>query len=108
MKHIEFCGQSLDTIRTFPVRAKRECGHQLDMVQRGMDPQNWKPLGQIGPGVREIRVQDQGQYRVIYVAKFEDAIYVLHAFHKKTQQIRKADKDIAKREYLLVQRKLEK
>ena len=108
MKPVEFCGQSLEAIRQFPTAAKRECGHQLDRVQRGLDPQDWKPVSQIGPGVREIRVQDRGQFRVIYVAKFEDAVYVLHAFHKKTQQIRTADLDSARRQYQSVLKRFEK
>ena len=108
MKPIEFCGQSLEAIRCFPVAAKRECGHQLEKVQRGLDPNDWKPVSQVGPGVREIRVQDRGQFRVIYVAKFEDAIYVLHAFQKKAQQIRKTDMDSARREYQSVLRSFKK
>lgn len=108
MKPIEFCGQSLDVIRQFPAPVKRDSGHQLDRVQRGLDPQDWKPVGQIGPGAREIRIQERGQYRVIYAAKFEDAVYVLHAFHKKTQQIRQTDMDIARRAYQTVQRKRNK
>ena len=85
MKEIEFHGRTLDVIRDFPTDAKHEAGHQLDRVQRGNDPTDWKPMPSIGKGVREFRIQEQGQYRVIYIAKFEDAIHVLHAFQKKTQ-----------------------
>ncbi len=96
MKEIEFHGRTLDVIRDFPADAKHEAGHQLDKVQRGNDPTDWKPMSSIGKGVREIRIQEQGQYRVIYIAKLEDAIHVLHAFQKKTQKTRKQDIEAAK------------
>ena len=70
------------------------------MVQVGRNPDNWKPMASVGPGASEIRVRDQtGAFRVIYVAKFEDAVYVLHAFHKKTQKTARGDLDLAKRRY---------
>lgn len=97
MKGIEFCGRSLNAIRGFPSAVKREIGQQLDRVQHGYEPIDWKPMPSIGKGVREIRIKEQGQYRVIYVAKFEDAVYVLHAFQKKTQKTRKQDIETAKR-----------
>jgi phage-related protein len=96
MKEIRFCGHSLDVLRSFPVAAKREAGYQLDRVQRGLDPIDWKPMPSIGSGVREIRIMHEGQYRVIYVAKSSDAVYVLHCFQKKTQKIRKQDIEAAK------------
>jgi phage-related protein len=96
MKPIRFCGRSLDAIRSFPEAAKREAGYQLDRVQHGFDPIDWKPMTSIGSGVREIRIMHEGQYRVIYVAKFIEAVYVLHAFQKKTQKTRKQDIDTAK------------
>jgi len=97
MKGIEFLGASLKTVREFPALAKREAGLQLDRVQRGLDPTDWKPMKSIGQGVREIRIQHEGQYRVIYVASFEKRVYVLHAFQKKTQKTSKQDLDTAKR-----------
>ena len=97
MKGIDFYGRTLEEIRDFPANAKREVGHQLDRVQRGYNPSDWKPMPSIGRGVREIRIQEQGQYRVIYFAKFKDAIQVLHAFQKKTQKTRKKDIDSAKK-----------
>ena len=97
MKGIEFLGASLKTVREFPAQTKREAGHQLDRVQHGLDPTDWKPMKSIGQGVREIRIQDEGQYRVIYVATFEDKIYVLHAFQKKSQKTSKQDLEAAKR-----------
>lgn len=98
MKDIEFLGRSLQAICGFPVDPKREAGHQLDRVQNGRVPIDWKPMSSIGQGVREIRIQDKGQYRIIYVAQYSDAIYVLHAFQKKTQKTNKKDIDAAKRE----------
>ena len=97
MKDIEFIGRSLEEIRGFSVDAKREAGYQLDRVQRGLDPTDWKPMTTIGQGVREIRIKEDGQWRIIYIAKFEDAVYVLHAFRKKTQKTTKSDIDAAKR-----------
>ena len=96
MKDIQFCGRSLEVIRGFPMVAKRETGYQLDRVQHGLEPTDWKPMPAVGSGVREIRIMHEGQYRVIYVTKFADAIYVLHAFQKKTQKTRKQDIDAAK------------
>jgi phage-related protein len=65
-------------------------------IQAGLDPIDWKPFDEVGAGVREIRIRDtSGVYRVMYVAKFEEAIYVLHCFHKKTQVTSKQDKTIA-------------
>lgn len=96
MKDIRFCGRSLDVLRDFPADAKREAGYQLDRVQHGLEPTDWKPMPSIGSGVREIRIMHEGQYRVIYAAKFAEAVYVLHAFQKKTQKTRKQDVDAAK------------
>lgn len=87
MKDIEFLGQSLNNLKAFPDNPRRNAGHQLDRVQRGLEPNDWKPMSSIGSGVKEIRLKDaDGIYRVIYVAKFSEAIYVLHAFQKKTQK----------------------
>ena len=96
MKPIAFVGGALDDLREFPIGARRQAGHQLDRVQRGLDPDDWKPMTSIGPGVREIRVRDKaGAFRVIYIAALADAVYVLHAFHKKAQQTVKRDLDTA-------------
>ncbi len=95
MKPIEFCGRSLETIRNFPTPVKRDAGHQLDRVQRGLNPLDWKPVPTIGKGVREIRLRNNGQYRIIYLATFKTKAYVLHAFQKKSQKIRKQDIYIA-------------
>ena len=89
-------GGSLDDLRGFPADARREAGYQLDRVQRGLDPDDSRPMPAVGVGVREIRVRERaGAFRVIYVATFADAVYVLHAFQKKTRQTAKRDVDLA-------------
>jgi len=96
MKPVTFLGDSLDAVRSFPSGARREAGFQIDRVQRGLNPDHWKPMTTIGPGVCEIRVSDtSGAFRVIYVATFVEAIYVLHAFDKKRQTTSRRDLSIA-------------
>lgn len=98
MKPLEFLGDSLDAIRDFSEDVRRETGFQLDKVQRDYMPDDWKPLKTIGKGVSEIRIRDEsGAYRIIYIAKLLDAVYVLHAFQKKTQKTRDVDLSLAKR-----------
>jgi phage-related protein len=78
-KPVEFRGSALEDLRAFPEPARREAGYQLDQVQHGREPDDWKPMNTIGRGVREIRIRDAaGAFRVLYVAKFDDAVYVLH------------------------------
>lgn len=99
-KTLEFRGSSLDDLRTFPLSARREAGHQLDQVQHGQEPDDWKPMPTIGQGVREIRIRDAtGAFRIVYVAKFANAVYVLHCFQKKTQKTSKPDLDLAESRY---------
>ena len=99
-KPVEFLGSSLDDLRDFPVAAKREAGHQLDQVQNGQDPDDWKPMNTVGQGVKEIRIRDAaGIFRVIYIAKFADAVYVIHCFQKKTEKTSKADLNLAAKRY---------
>lgn len=99
MKALRFVGTSLDDLRDFPVEARRQAGFELDALQRGHDPSDWKPLKDIGSGVREIRIHVMGEWRIIYVAKFAHAIYVLHSFQKKTQRTRQADIELARSRY---------
>jgi phage-related protein len=100
IKPVEFRGSALDDLRAFPETARREAGYQLDRVQHGRDPDDWKPMGTIGRGVQEIRIRDAaGVFRVLYVAKFNDAIYVLHCFQKKSQKTSKADLILATQRY---------
>jgi addiction module HigA family antidote len=76
----------------------RRTGYELHKVQNGLEPDNWKPMTSVGSGVKEIRVSaPDGIYRAIYVAKFKDAVYVLHAFQKKEQKTRQEDIDLAKK-----------
>lgn len=86
MRQIVFLGRSLEAIREFPELVKRESGYELDKVQRGLDPKDWKAMPNIGPGVREIRIHVDGTWRLMYVANRNDAVFVLHAFQKKTQK----------------------
>jgi len=96
LKPIVFLGSSLDDLRRFPVSAKQEAGWQLDTVQRGLEPLDYKPMKNIGAGVYELRIRDaSGAFRVLYVGKFESAIYVLHAFQKKSQKTAKTDIELA-------------
>lgn len=100
MKPIRFLGDSLKRLRDFPEDAKQDAGYQLDRVQRGMQPDDFKPMPGIGKDVEELRVwDDSGTYRVVYTARLAEAVYVLHAFHKKTQATSKQDIEIAKARY---------
>jgi phage-related protein len=107
-KHLQFRGSAQDDLRAFPLTAKRDAGHQLDQVQNGLEPDDWKPMATIGAGVREIRIRDMaGAFRVIYVAKFVEAIYVLHCFQKKTEKTSKLDIDLATKRYRDLKKELE-
>ena len=91
MKSIEFHGHSLETIRKFPLVVTREIGYQLDRLQRGLNPVDWKPMPTVGKGVREMRIHRHGQYRVIFVTNVADSILVLHAFKKKAAKTARVD-----------------
>ena len=101
MKEIIWHGTSKADLIRFPQEVKRgEAGYQLDKVQHNLEPSNWKPMVAIGQGVKEIRIQEaNGQFRVIYVAKFSDGLHVLHAFQKKTQKTNKKNIDLAAKRY---------
>lgn len=100
MKPLTFLGDALKSLRAFPEDARQEAGYQLDKVQRGEKPDDFKPMPTIGKGVEEIRVWDEsGTFRVVYTARLADAVYVLHAFQKKTQMTSKNDVEIAKQRY---------
>ncbi|WP_328799409.1 MULTISPECIES: type II toxin-antitoxin system RelE/ParE family toxin [Rhodococcus] len=93
-------GTALEDLRGFPDAVRRRCGYQLDRVQQGVEPTDWKPMVGVGSGVREIRVRDgSGAFRVIYVAKFADRVVVLHCFQKKSQKTSAADVATAKKRY---------
>ena len=96
MKPVSFLGDSRKALREFPDSARYRAGLQLRAVQAGSEPDDWKPMVVIGPGVREIRIRDQaGAFRIIYLATLADRVLVLHAFQKKTQQTSKRDIDLA-------------
>ena len=96
MKVVVFLGDSLSRVRDFPETARATAGFQLHQLQLGLDPDDWKPMTSIGPGVREIRIRDAaGAFRVIYLARLEDRVLVLHAFGKKTQKTAQKDIDLA-------------
>ena len=98
MRALVFLGTSRDDLRAFPAAARRRAGFQLDLVQQGFDPDDYRPMPTIGPGVREIRVRDEaGAFRVIYVANRAEAVYVLHAFQKKTETTSQRDIALAQR-----------
>jgi len=99
-KPVEFRDTSLDDLRAFPAEARRAAGHQIDQVQHGGEPDDWKPMKTVGKGVKEIRVRDAtGAFRVLYVAKFPEAVYVLHCFQKKTEKTSQPDLDLAAKRY---------
>jgi phage-related protein len=97
MRPIRFLGDSLKRLRAFPEDVRHDAGYQLDKVQRGGLPDDFKPIPAIGKGVAEIRLwEESGTWRVIYTARLMDAVYVLHVFQKKTQATPKRDIDIAR------------
>ena len=99
-KPIQFRGTSLADLRDFPDGARREAGFQLGLVELGRDPLDWKPMVSIGSGVKEIRIREpEGAFRVIYIAKFEAAVFVLHCFQKKTQATAQKDIKLAAQRY---------
>lgn len=97
MKPVEFVGSSKNDLRAFPKEARLEAGYQLETLQKGGKPDNWKPMKTVGAGVQGIRMAcEDGAFRVFYVVNRPDAIYVLHAFRKTTQKTEKRDIDLAK------------
>ena len=102
-KQIRWVGSAYDDLLAFPKDVRKEAGFQLGKVQAGLEPDDWKPFDQVGAGTREIRIREaSGIYRAMYVAKFEEAIYVLHCFRKKTQVASKQNRDIAAARYRAV------
>jgi phage-related protein len=105
MKTVIWMGSSKADLIAFPADARREAGYQLEFVQRGGDPSDWKPMSSVGAGVREIRIREaSGAFRVIYLATRPEGVYVLHCFQKKTQQTGKQDLAIAKARFKAVPR----
>lgn len=105
MKPVCFLGDSLECLRDFPEDARHDAGYQLDKVQRGEQPDDFKPMPAVGKGVEEIRLTDEsGAYRVIYLARRVEAVYVLHAFQKKTQATSRRDIDAARKRFAQLSR----
>jgi len=96
MKQLLWIGNSYKVLRGFPDIVKQAAGFQLHLIQQGRDPDDWKPMQSIAPGVREVRVHADGEHRIIYIARFEEGVYILHAFQKKSQKTTKKDLDIAR------------
>ncbi len=102
-KDIRWVGSSYTDLLAFPRTSRKEAGFQLGKVQAGLEPADWKPFDEVGAGTREIRISDtRGTFRVMYVARFPEAVYVLHCFQKKTQATSRQDKDIAAARYRAV------
>jgi phage-related protein len=109
-KEIRWLGSSFRDLLAFPEEPRRRAGFQLRKIQAGLDPDDWKPFDSIGAGTREIRIKEsEGIFRVMYVTKFVEALYVLHCFQKKTQKLGPLDKKIAEVRYraILTDRKTE-
>ena len=97
MKPVEFVGDALVQLRDFPRTIRRAAGYQIDRVQRGLDPDDWKAMPAIGPGVREIRVRGlAGAFRLFYLATLHDRVVILHAFQKKAQRTARGDIELAR------------
>lgn len=95
-KTLIWLGDSRETIRAFPDDARKIAGFQLWRVQRELEPNDWKPMPSVGPGVQEIHIHTGVEHRVLYVAKFAEAVYVLHAFEKRTRRTSRDDLDLAR------------
>ena len=104
-KPIVWLGDSRDRLRKFPESARREIGYQLAMIQIGGAPRDWRPMPQVGAGTIEIRIHVDGEYRVFYVAKFEESIYVLHVFAKKSRKAPLFDIELGRTRYREIQEK---
>ena len=106
-KPLQWLGASRNDVRGFPRDARRQAGFQLRRVQLGLEPLDWKPIPTVGPGVREIRIHTALEHRVLYVAKFAEAVFILHAFEKRTRKTPIRDVELARQRYraLMAQRR---
>ena len=98
-KPLLWVGSSRDDLRPFPVPARRRAGYELDLVQRGFQPTDFKAMPVVGAGVYELRIRAGGAFRVFYVVRFEEALYVLHAFQKRSRRTSQLDIDVGARRY---------
>ncbi len=96
MKNIVFEGDTLQRIRSFPEAPKQRAAYEIDRILHDKAPENWEPFSSVGKGVRGIRIQVNGQYRVLYIEKPDNKVYILHAYEKKSQKTRQIDIDLAK------------
>jgi phage-related protein len=96
---VAWLGTALRDVRAFPAATRQDLGYQLYRVQQGLEPSDWKPMPVVGAGVFEVRIRTGGAFRVLYVTKFAEAIYVLHAFEKRSQKTGQAELDLARRRY---------
>lgn len=103
-KPLVWIGSSRDDLRQFPAETRRKAGFELRAIQRGDEPTDFKPMPIVGPGTYELRLQTDNAYRVFYIAKFQEAAYVLHAFQKKTQKTTKHDIALGQKRYEEAQR----
>jgi phage-related protein len=103
VKGLIFLGSSLQDLKDFSPAARHAAGQELRVVQEGLEPSDWKPMSIVGSGVCEIRVYAEGAWRVVYVAKFANAVYVLHCFRKKSFSTSQADIRLARRRYQEIQ-----
>jgi phage-related protein len=99
-------GDSLDRLRKLKDAARRAAGHELRLVQSGLPATDWRPMPVIGNGVAEIRIHAKGEYRFLYVARFEDAIYVIHVFGKKTRKTSLLDVELGRKRYRALMERL--
>lgn len=102
IKPVRWLGDSKRCVSGFSSNVRQRLGFELWEVQQGNEPSDWKPMPTVGQGVNEIRIHVHGEYRVLYVAKFEEAVYVLHTFKKKTQVTPAPDIDVATDRYRLL------
>lgn len=99
MKPLLWVGSSLEELKTFPEDARRIAGHQLHLVQQGLEPFDWKAMPSVGPGVYEIRIHTEVEHRVFYLARFAEGIYVLYVLQKKTQKTPRQDLELVRARY---------
>ncbi|MFJ7797372.1 type II toxin-antitoxin system RelE/ParE family toxin [Pseudomonas sp. NPDC096950] len=96
-KDVVFIGSALKDLKEFPLDARRTAGFQLDLLQQGEEPCDWRPMKTVGRGVNEIRITEtSGAYRVLYVVNRPEAIYVLHAWNKTTRKTETRDIELAR------------
>ncbi len=108
-KSLFWLGSSRGDLKTFPPDARRVAGFQLRRVQQGLEPNDWKPMPSLGPGVQEIRIHTGLEHRVFYVAKFTEGVYVLHAFEKRTRKTPRRELELARDRFraLVIKRRTE-